>query len=350
MARVGDDFIRAPLEGLLGLIYKRARSRADLMIAAYNGHGTNRRMHVQGRVLVNKLLLPPSPRDSAWKNFRNTAKRFLSAEIEGALIRGTFAGQSLNAYTDSEGFFNLTFHRDVPLPFEGWQPVYLELLHPSPIPPVSAQGKIWVVNDPEYGVISDIDDTVLHSDVAFRMEVFLASVFKNAHTRLPLEGVSEFYQRLVEGTGVRSPNPIFYVSNSPWNMYDVLVDFFRIHGIPEGSLFLRDWSLRSIHESQGRHKRNIIERILATYPKLDFILIGDSGEKDPEIYRDIALSLAHRGRIRAIYIRSVRSKNPERQREVQELADQLAQQGVDMQLVASTEAAVEHARRSLFIR
>ncbi len=338
-------FFRAPLEGLLGLLYKRSRSHAPLMIAAYNGHGTPTELHIQGRVLVNKLLIPPSPRDSAWKNFRNSLKRFRSAEIEGARVRGSCAGQSLEAITDAEGFFSITFKRSSPLFLEGWQPVFLELLEPYPFPSIFAESQIFVVSDQaEYGVISDIDDTVLHSNVAFRIQMLLTAIFKNAHTRLPFEGVTEFYQALTKGASSHSHNPLFYVSSSPWNIYDMLIDFFKINDIPQGTLFLRDWTLRAIREGHGRHKREIIQHIMETHPHLDFVLIGDSGEKDPEIYQEIALSLPHRGRIRAIYIRNVRSKQRERLEQVRIIAQNLSDLGVPTLLLEDTQAAVQHAR------
>ena len=74
-------------------------------------------------------------------------------------------------------------------------------------------------------------------------------------------------------------NPFFYISKSPWNLYAPLVEYLEVQQ-PLGPLLLRDFGLRPEKE----HKRKAIEEILATYPKLKFILSGDSGEEDPEIY------------------------------------------------------------------
>ena len=73
-----------------------------------------------------------------------------------------------------------------------------------------------------FGVISDIDDTVLVSHVTSPFKMALVSLFGNAHTRSPFPGVAEFYQALQGGVGGAEQNPIFYVSSSPWNFYDLL--------------------------------------------------------------------------------------------------------------------------------
>ena len=70
------------------------------------------------------------------------------------------------------------------------------------------------------------------------------TLLHNAHTRLPFEGVAGFYQALQRGRDGEAYNPVFYVSNSPWNLYDLLEDFLDVHGIPRGPLLLRDWSPR----------------------------------------------------------------------------------------------------------
>jgi phosphatidate phosphatase APP1 len=124
----------------------------------------------------------------------------------------------------------------------------------------------------------------------------------NAHTRLPLEGVIAFYQALQRGVNGRDYNPIFYVSSSSWNIYDVLEDFLSVHGVPAGPLFLKDWSPTTL-EKHKAHKLAVIRTLLRTYPELPFVLIGDSGEEDPEIYRQAVRE--HPGRILAIYIRDV---------------------------------------------
>jgi phosphatidate phosphatase APP1 len=105
---------------------------------------------------------------------------------------------------------------------------------------------------------------------------------------------------------------VFYVSSSPWNLYDLLDDFLALRGFPAGPLFLRDWGIRSPEgglRDHHTHKLATIKRLLEVYPRLPFLLIGDSGQSDPEIYAEVVRSAP--GRVRAVYIRDV-SRTPER--------------------------------------
>jgi len=123
----------------------------------------------------------------------------------------------------------------------------------------------------------------------------------SAFTRMPFEGTSEWYHALVRGASGTSDNPLFYVSKSPWNLYDFLSDFLDHHDLPRGPLLLRDIGLH--HAAPVDHKSAAVRELLETYPELPFVLVGDSGEHDPEIYLEAAAR--YRGRILAIYIRDL---------------------------------------------
>jgi len=88
---------------------------------------------------------------------------------------------------------------------------------------------------------------------------------RSPHTRLPFNGVAAFYQALRDGAA--QPRPIFYVSSSPWNLYDFLVDFMALNRIPAGPLLLRDLGLpaeRAGGSSHQAHKLAQIERIMTS--------------------------------------------------------------------------------------
>jgi phosphatidate phosphatase APP1 len=118
----------------------------------------------------------------------------------------------------------------------------------------------------------------------------------------------------------------------------VLEDFLDVHGLPAGPLFLKDWSPTVLGKHRS-HKLGIIRTLLRTYPQLPFVLIGDSGEKDPEIYHQAARE--HPGRIRAIYIRDVTTHR--RDAEVRTIAREVRSLGVEMILAPDTAFAAEHA-------
>lgn len=197
-------------------------------------------------------------------------------------------------------------------------------------------------------MISDIDDTVIQTEATSLLTMARIVFLSNAHSRLPFKGVSAFYRALQQGQHEQGYNPIFYVSSSPWNLYDLLIDFFTIQQIPLGPLFLQEYGLTTEQlfiASHEKHKLAQIETLLTTYPDLPFILIGDSGQKDPEIYREVVRR--HPGRIQAIYIRDVMLEK--REREVQMIAKEVGQTGVDMLLVGDTFTAALHAAEQGFI-
>jgi phosphatidate phosphatase APP1 len=160
----------------------------------------------------------------------------------------------------------------------------------------------------------------------------------NAHTRLPFEGAAAFYRALQSGADSNSFNPIFYLSSSPWNLYDMLEDFLDVHGFPPGPLFLKDWSPTVLGKHRD-HKMGVIRRLLRTYEDLPFVLIGDSGEEDPEIYLQAVRE--HPGRMRAVYIREVTSGA--REAEVTAMAGEARKLRAEMLAVPDSAVAAEHA-------
>ena len=328
------DALRFGLKRRLGLL-------DPFEILPYRGHGTPTELFLKGRVLEQAGITRAGQHDTVWRNLRNMVRRFASDEVAGARVRATFSGLRAETKADAEGFFDVRFR--LPEPLEGptgWHPVGLELISPSSPGgrKVRSTGQVLVPHGARFGVISDIDDTVVHSSATNVVKMAWIVLRNNAHTRLPFEGVAAFYRALQSGADGRSFNPIFYVSSSPWNIYDVLEDFLNVHGVPSGPLFLKDWSLTVLGKHRA-HKTGIIRTLLRTYPDLPFVLFGDSGEEDPEIYVQVVRE--HPGRIRAIFIRDVTPG--ERDAEVHDLAREARSLGTEMIPVADTATAAEHA-------
>jgi phosphatidate phosphatase APP1 len=169
-------------------------------------------------------------------------------------------------------------------------------------------------------------------------------LLSNAKTRLPFAGVSEFYKALQLGRNGKRNNPFFYVSSSPWNTYDLLTDFLDFNQIPAGPLLLRDIGFGGETKLRGGHmghKFKEIQQILEAYPNLQFVLIGDSGQEDPKIYREVVKQFP--GRILAIYIRDVQL--PEREQVAVDVSKSLAEDKVEMVIVDNTVEAAEHAAK-----
>ncbi|ARA94374.1 hypothetical protein AWN76_015265 [Rhodothermaceae bacterium RA] len=334
------------LERRADVIRYRLRDRWDrrpVWIHAYRGYGTPVEVHVLARALRNRLPPPPRDNDTAWRNAWAMLRRFESDEVPGAAVRVSLQGRSVDVVADDEGYVRARLTLPEPLPGDrSWHEATLEPAGGGTpttgrvlVPPPSAR----------LGIISDLDDTVLQTGATRFRTMARRTLFGNARTRRPFDGVGVFYQALHNGPGGREANSLFYVSSSPWNLYDFLVDFLRHHGIPDGPLFLRDLGLSRTQVGAGRHETHKlawIRRLLHTYPDLPFLLIGDSGQKDPEIYRDVVHGFP--GRIRAVYIRDV--SGAERDAAVQALAAEVHRQGVDLILAPTTEVMAAHAAQA----
>lgn len=353
-------------------LFGRLDADKPYKIVYYRGFGSPSAVWLKGRVLRERDLSgpshgTPSDNDTFWQNLLATYQRFESDEVPGVTVRVEAFEQAHTAVTDKEGYFEVTINppNDLP-PGRVWFPVRYSLdgiTQPNTQEPVVKDGYL-MVSPPfsQFGVISDIDDTVLVTGATSLLQTARLTFLGNAYTRLPFAGVAAFYRALQSGPVTTLFNPIYYVSSSPWNLYDLLVDFFRIQGIPKGPILLRDFGLnRALLSSEGHHthKLAMIRKVLDVNPQLPFVLVGDSGQQDPEIYAQVVRE--NPGRIRAIYIRDVtpgRSEShrrtgrtspgavdsPEtRDESVRELIQTTETHNVPMLLVEDTVAAAEHA-------
>jgi phosphatidate phosphatase APP1 len=329
----------------------RLRQRLDtlgpLMIASYRGCGTADTLYLRGRVLEDTGIVPARDNDTVWANLVNMYRRFDSHEAPGARVLARFDGVEQEVVADEEGFFEVWLHPTRPLPAGGpWYQIELELVSPlrEGQGPVRALGDVFVPPPAaRFAVISDVDDTVVQTNAASLLRMARTVFLGNARTRLPFEGVAAFYRALYAGASGREMNPLFYVSSSPWNLYDLLYDFFDLQNIPAGPFFLRDWGLTEdeilpIHNRD--YKLATIHKILTLFPHLPFILIGDSGQEDPEIYQSVVNAYPHR--VLAAYIRNV-SRDPTRPEAIRALATKIVEAGSTLILAQDTEPLARHA-------
>jgi phosphatidate phosphatase APP1 len=320
-----------------------------LQVVTYRGYGKGGTAVVRGRVLEASVLERSLPADSRWRSFRRMLRRFNSREVPQATVRASCETTEVAGATDDEGYFEMALTLPATrseggawyggevevtaVPVRGFQPARaaLELL----IPPATA----------ELGVISDIDDTVLQTHVTQKLKMIWVTLSGSAFTRMPFEGTTELYRALAQGSSGSAENPVFYVSKSPWNLYDFLVDFMDHHKLPRGPLLLRDFGL---HETPPLdHKSSAVQRLLETYSELPFVLIGDSGERDPDIY--LAIAARFPGRIRAIYIRDVGGRRATKDHSA-ELCAQAHAHGTEMLWVDHAHQALDHARTLGLVR
>jgi phosphatidate phosphatase APP1 len=328
------------------LRYRRRRGYdKPLKIVPYAGYGTANKFFLSGRVLAEKSEIISAETDGRRRNLRNFFRRFATDEVPFAAVKAVFENIETETSADDEGYFH--FEINAPEAIETNAPfreIALELVAPQQRSgeTVRAVGKVLVPPlSARFGVVSDLDDTVITTNVLSKWEMLKNTALRNEYSRLPFKGVAAFYRALQKGLSDEN-NPFFYVSSSPWNLYPFLIEFLRINEIPPGALFLKDFGNHTIFNSgdHASHKTEKIERILNVYPQLPFILIGDSGERDPEIYREIVHKYPNR--IRAVYIRSV-NQSAERLAAIDKLIAEIAETKVQLILTPDTEFAAAHA-------
>ena len=325
-----------------------------LQLIAFQAYGTDSHFYARGRALEDEEI--DLSQKGLFSLLWNAFKRFETDEVKNTPLLLTLSdGRTYTATTDRNGYYRIEESIDDLSGLsndEGWLTYEIAYVDTDLRREISREnrfpGELLIPSkEAEFGVISDIDDTILQTGVAssLKWKVVANTFFKSAGKRLPLEGAAEFYHLLHRGQSGKNANPIFYVSHSPWNLYRYLEFFLTNNNFPKGPILLRSFSDFGNKRSQGEkpQKQKEIMNLLKTYPDMKFILIGDSGEHDADIYIEIAE--AQPERVAAIYLRSVNHKK--RMLRIKGLVDNYKLTPV--LLVESSEEAIAHARENGFI-
>lgn len=171
-------------------------------------------------------------------------------------------------------------------------------------------GRAQWIGDEGLSVVCDIDDTIKHTQVRQRRQMLL-NTFAREFVDVP--GMAAW----TAGVASSAPGAAFhYVSGSPLQLLPPLRAFLRDHGFADGSMHLRSFSLRPTalldEEATSRHKHAEIAQLLADHPRRRFVLVGDSGERDPEVYGQVAREQP--SRIAAVLIRDVTAEPADAER------------------------------------
>lgn len=266
-------------------------------IETYRGFASENRLIYICRLLKDQNHVATAD-DGWWINVKNTFRKVASREISNAAIQATFEGQNLEVVSDREGYVYIDMDVSISLESEeSWKSIVLSGKHRS------FSGEVVVPSEKaQYGIISDIDDTVLVTEVHAPFRMIINSLFKNPYQRQSFEGMDTYFKMLHNGI-----NPVFYLSNSPWNLYQNIQQFLSLNNMPKGPILLRDFGMHFPVKPHAyvRHKEINIELILSVYPDLPFILIGDATQEDAIIYSH--LKEKYPQRIKEIYIRETKN-------------------------------------------
>ncbi len=274
----------------------------ELVIQIQHGFGTTQNFVVEGRVVEKRSDRAPAADDSRWRNLWRNLRQLVNDEQGKLPLRVRFAGQAFDTHTDREGYFRVQ-SATPPTTRPGWNAVEIA----TPGGEWSARAGILIVPPANrLGVISDFDDTLIVSNVNDKKKLLKLSLMKNHVQREAAPGMAAF----LRGLAARNPQPalapVFYLSASPRQLQVSIQAFLDQNGYPRGVLLAKrvtDDKTSDPLTDQVRYKTARIEALLRELPALRFVLIGDDGEKDPEIYHDIRTRFPER--VEAVYIRRV---------------------------------------------
>ncbi len=302
------------------------------------------------KVRVRVVETPELPGDSRipyWDIAQSNLRRHAALAIVGVEVELRIGKHTATEVTDDHGFAN--FSLPVPNLRVGWHDAHAVT---TPIEDgESASGTGRVVKPSlkaPFLVISDIDDTILLTGLTEGVTMVTRTVLREADKRRAIPGMSSLYRGLARGVANRADNRLpeptfFYVSTGSWSFYPLLQQFVGMRAFPQGPMFLTDWgpTERYVRRSGAEHKRTAIRRLFEAYPKMPFVLIGDSGQRDGLTYEEMARQFP--GRVRLIIIRQVGDDDDDRNSQLREHSEILRAEGIPLHLVRDASAAAELA-------
>lgn len=322
---------------------RRDRGRGGLVIQSYRGYGSSEAIFLAGRVFRQPGYGASVRGVSLRRDLIDLGRRILRHGVAHAALIARLEASEHLVTTDRDGYFRVRMPLIRPPSSDRlWHSVELKLL--SPAGPATKAEVFVPPRASRFVVISDIDDTVMYTGVASKTRMLWRLFMEGAQSRVAFPGAGALYRALHQGAGGDEFNPLLYVSRAPWSNYEVLDEFFKRHDIPVGPiLFLREWGLtlqRPLPRRTKGHKLALIREMLSLYHTMPFVLMGDSGQRDPEIYTQVVREQP--GRVLAVYIRNV-SPDLKRQQAIESLAEQVARVGSSLLLAADSVAMTEHA-------
>ena len=319
-----------------------------VIIIPFGGFANDKKIYAQARVLEDEGI-DTTIDNSFSKNIVRSFKRFETDEKANVSVKVTWQNKEIVLVSDREGYIYLNTNHGLDLKHKKtiWIPITYALKEDSKTLFTITDSIMKPASNAEFGVISDVDETILDTGLYsfLKWRVIINTIVKSSDQRLPIEGAQELCNQLYGGSTGYNENPFFYLSNSPWNLYDYLQAFLEKNNFPKGTLLLRDIGLENKRKKSFLEGNKFlkIKHLLETYPSMPFILIGDAHDLDSEIYLEIAKQFPDR--ILCIYIRSI--TNTKKLKKVVQLIKNSAH--VEILLAENTAQIIKHAKSKGYI-
>lgn len=281
-------------------------------IRLFRTFGNDTLVHIMARTIESESTSSPQTGDSRWKNFLRNIQGITVDEIKGVRLRFDLNGRSVYAQSDSEGMIRLN-SRDFGSLAPGKYILEAHVAGGQAFAGQSARVPLVVrlSQDNRLGIVSDIDDTIKVSHIADKWEAAKKLMLGNPLTAQAIPGTAAMYRVLESKFDPENQGDVFYVSGSPLNLAPQIYAFLDHQGFPQGAVALKKWGFSEGDDNpltQNDYKLRELREIMNTYPQKPFLLFGDSGEHDPEIYT--ALAAEFPGRIKAVFINNVTGEDP----------------------------------------
>jgi phosphatidate phosphatase APP1 len=220
------------------------RTPKNFRIVPHLGHAGTLRTVVRARVLDNAEPAAAVRGEGLRPALRRTLARFLTRELPGVPLRVRVGDAAVELETDAEGYVDVRLDSGLPPTAGPWADAVVELA--APFRGVQGPHRTTVpirVPGPRvtFCVISDVDDTIVHTGAQKVLAMTLRTFTGSELTRTAMPGAPELYRALASGASGDADNPVFYVSSSPWNLHGFLRSFLEHRGFPLGPLLLRDF-------------------------------------------------------------------------------------------------------------
>ncbi|WP_421083088.1 App1 family protein [Rothia nasimurium] len=222
-------------------------------------------------------------------------RSFTSVAISHAQVEIYIDGQQFTVYADRGGVVDVKL--EVAL-----EPGLHRVTMQTPGSQVAETSVYIVPENQTLGIICDVDDTVMNTALPRPFVAAWNSFVLNEHARSATPGMAVMMDRLHRA---HPQAPFMYLSTGAWNVTPTLRRFLHRNGYPKGTFLLTDWGPTPDRwfRSGSQHKVNALKRLAAEFPHMRWILIGDDGQRDPEIYNGFAVRYPHN--VEAILIRNL---------------------------------------------
>jgi phosphatidate phosphatase APP1 len=273
----------------------RARRRGLIeTVIPYAGYGGAGWIRVLGRVLLTKPAQANSASRAVGRGIRGW-RSFTSVPVNEVAVTIIAGGVEHRVMADRGGVVDTRVEIDLPA---GWNSI--ELYTDESL---IADAPVYVVDETvTFGLVSDIDDTVMVTALPRPLLAAWNTFVLNEHARRPVPGMAVLYERLArEHPGA----PVVYLSTGAWNVAPTLTRFLSRNLYPAGALLLTDWGPTHdrLFRSGRQHKQESLRRLQLEFPDIKWLLVGDDGQHDEELYGEFAR--AHPENVRAVCIRQL---------------------------------------------